>query len=49
MDDCIIDLYQLIALKSDLPEAREAFRNLVSLERQEKQRMVRQAMQLTDL
>lgn len=49
LDDCIIDLYQLIALESQLPEAREAFRNLVSLERQEKQKMVRQALQLNDL
>lgn len=49
LDDCIIDLYQLIAMSSELPEAREAFANLVSLERQEKLRMVRQAMRLDDL
>lgn len=49
LDDHIIDLYQLIALESELPEAREAFTNLVQLERQEKMRMVRQAMGLKDL
>lgn len=49
LDDCIIDLYQLIAMNSELPEAREAFTNLVNLERQEKLRMVRQAMRLDDL
>lgn len=49
LDDCIIDLYQLIAMQSELPEAREAFTNLVALERTEKMRMVRQAMGLEDL
>lgn len=49
LDDCIADLYQLIAVNSELPEVRDAFVNLVALERAEKMRMVRQAMRLDDL
>lgn len=49
LDDCIIDLYQLVAMQCQLPEAREAFVNLVAQEREEKKRMVRQAMRLNDL
>lgn len=49
LDDCITDLYQMIAAQSELPAVKEAFSNLVSQERQEKMRMVRQAMQLNDM
>ena len=49
LDDCITDLYLAAARNAELPEAREAFRNLVDAERQEKQRMVRQALGLADL
>lgn len=49
LDDCIADLYQLIAIRSELPEVKEVFASLVTLERAEKMRMVRQAMRLDDL
>jgi len=49
LDDCIISLYQLIAVQSGLPEVREAFTNLMNSERKEKMRMVRQAMSLDQL
>lgn len=49
LDDCIIDLYQLVAMRSDLPEARAAFQDLVRLERDAKKHLVRQAMGLADL
>lgn len=49
LDDCIIDLYQLVAMECKLPEAREAFLNLVAQERQQKMLMVRQAMRLDEL
>lgn len=49
LDDCISDIYQMVALQSGLPEVREAFLNLVNMEREEKKRMVRQAMQLNEM
>lgn len=49
LDDCIIDLYRRAAQAAELPEAREAFRSLLEGERQEKKRMVRQALGLNDL
>lgn len=49
LDDCIADLYQVVALRSELPAVREVFNSLVAQERQEKMRMVRQAMRLDDL
>lgn len=49
LDDCISGLYQMIAMQSELPAVREAFSNLVARERQEKMRMVRQAMQLNEM
>jgi rubrerythrin len=49
LDDCIIDLYRLVARESELPEARDAFLNLAAQERQEKMRMVRQAMRLNEM
>jgi len=49
LDNCLLEFYQEMADKSDCPEVKEVFGNLLEMEKKEKRNLVRDANILKDL